>query len=232
MKSSAAVIEVVVGEVVDAHALRRQAVPGVEIPREQRGHAGLLVVAEVVPADLAVIVGQAVWIRDGLRQQQRPRVLVGVAGEQHHFRRLEVLDAVGDVGHAGHAALAVHFDRRDVRARDDLQAACLLRLRDRRHRGRVLRVHVAAALVAEAVIHAGGTALIRPRVDGGRPRKRMPAEAGGSRRHHVGETRSRAAAASDTRARADLRRCCRGGSMRPRMLPAWPDTPISYSTLS
>ena len=31
-----AVIEVVVGEVVDGHALRRQAVPGVEVEREQR----------------------------------------------------------------------------------------------------------------------------------------------------------------------------------------------------
>ena len=39
MKSSAGVIEVVVGPVVDGDALRRQAVPAVQVEREQRRDA-------------------------------------------------------------------------------------------------------------------------------------------------------------------------------------------------
>ena len=77
----AGVVEVVVGPVVDGDALRRQAVPVVQVAREQRGDAGALVVAEVVPADLAVVVRQAVGIGLRFRQQQQAHVLVDIAGD-------------------------------------------------------------------------------------------------------------------------------------------------------
>ena len=119
--------------------------------------------AEVVPADLPVIVRQAVWKRLRLREQQQARVLVGVAGEQHDLGRLEVLDAVGDVVHAGHAALVVDVDRWSrARACTTLRLAGRLRARNGRDVRAVLRIHMAAAAVAEAVVHARRAVLIGP----------------------------------------------------------------------
>ena len=63
-----------------------------------------------MPADLAVVVRQAVRVRLRLRQQQQPHVLVGVARQQDDFRRLEVLRAVDEVVDAGHPALRVDLD--------------------------------------------------------------------------------------------------------------------------
>ena len=92
----AGVIEVVVGPVVDRDALRRQPVPVVEVEREQRGDGRAGVVAEVVPADLAVLFDEPVGKRLRLRQQQHAHVLVGVAGEQHDLGGLEVFLAALD----------------------------------------------------------------------------------------------------------------------------------------
>ena len=89
-------VEVVVGPVVDRDALRRQPVPVVEVEREQRGERRAGVVAEVVPADLAAVVGEPVGERLRLREQQHAHVLVGVAGEQHHVGGLEVFLAALD----------------------------------------------------------------------------------------------------------------------------------------
>jgi hypothetical protein len=75
----APVIEVVVRPIVDRHALGRQAVPGVRVPREERRDAGERVMAEVVAADLPVIVRQAFGVGLRLREQQQPRVLVRIA---------------------------------------------------------------------------------------------------------------------------------------------------------
>ena len=62
------------------------------------------VVAEVVPADLAAVVGEPVGERLRLRQQQHAHVLVGVAGEQHHVGGLEVFLAALEIDDAAHAA--------------------------------------------------------------------------------------------------------------------------------
>jgi hypothetical protein len=62
------VIEVVVGEVVDGDALRRQPVPAIEFPRKQREHRTGLVMREVVAPDLAVIVSEAARILRRRRQ--------------------------------------------------------------------------------------------------------------------------------------------------------------------
>ena len=203
-----------------------------EVERKERRDARALIVAEVVTADLLVVVRQAVRKRLRLRQQQQPGVLVGVAGEQHDFRRLKVLDAVGDVVDAGHAAAAVDFDRRHVRARDDLQVAGRLRAGNRRDRGRILGVHVAAAAIAEAVVHAGRPVLVRARVDGGGTGERQTTRSCGRPTPSSRGTHCRAAAASDT---ARLRGPSNGlprGSILPLMFPAWPETPTSYSILS
>src|SRR5690348_10949868 len=48
--------------------------------------------------------------------------------------------------------------------------------RNRRHGRRIFRRHVTAAAVAEAVVHARATAVVYLGIDGGGPRKRMPAE--------------------------------------------------------
>ncbi len=58
-------VEIIVGPVVDRRALSRQAVPVVELEREQRSHRIAGVVGHVVPAHLAAIVGEPV--REGAR---------------------------------------------------------------------------------------------------------------------------------------------------------------------
>ena len=58
-------VEVVIRPVFDRNALGRQAVPVVQVPREKRGHARGLVVAEVVLPHLAMGVRESVRI--GLR---------------------------------------------------------------------------------------------------------------------------------------------------------------------
>ena len=211
MKSSAAVIEVVVGPVVHGHALRRQAVPAVQVEGEERGHRRAGGVREVVPADLAVIVRQA--LREGLRrrEQQQPRVLVGVGREQHHLGRLEELLLAGHVGDPGDLALVVHLDLRDVRFGHDLEAPGLLRARNRRDVRAVLGVHVAAAAIAEAVVHARRAVLVAPGVDGRRAGERVPAERLGRCRSCDRDSRCCAAAASGRAAGAAPRRCCRAG---------------------
>jgi len=56
----AGMIEIVIRPVVDRDPLRRQAVPVVELEREQRRHRIAGVVAEIMPADLPAIVGKPV----------------------------------------------------------------------------------------------------------------------------------------------------------------------------
>ncbi len=74
-----------------------------------------------------------------------------------------------------------------MRARHDFQLPGFLRARNGRHVRAVLGVDVAAALVAEAVIHARGAILIGARVDRGGPGKRVPAEAARRRGHQIDE---------------------------------------------
>ena len=62
------VIEIVVREVVDARPLARKPVPVADIVREEGVHLPPLVVAEIVSADLPVVVGEA--LREGLRTGQ------------------------------------------------------------------------------------------------------------------------------------------------------------------
>ena len=129
--------------------------------------------------------------------------------------------------------LRVDFDRRDVRFGHDLKPPGRLRLRNRRDRGRVLRVDVTAAARCSSRDTRTPERFWYARVvDRRRPGERMPAERARGRRHHVGEAGAaqrrhrilaRARALEDVAARD---RSC------PLMLPACPDTPISYSTLS
>ena len=91
------VIEVVVRPIVHRDTLRRQSVPVVQVPRKQSGHARTLVVAEVVPAHLAVVVRKPVRKRLRLREQQHPHVLVDVACEEHDVRGLKIFVAVLEI---------------------------------------------------------------------------------------------------------------------------------------
>ena len=123
MKSRIGVVEVVVGPIINRDALRRQAVPRVEVVRKERSHTRARVVTEVVPAHLSVIVRQPGGIGAGFRQQQQADVFVGVRGDQDDPRGLEVLIASHDVVDAGHASVRAHLERRDVRASDHLEVA-------------------------------------------------------------------------------------------------------------
>ena len=127
-------IEVVISPVVDGDTLGGGAVPVIQIEREQGGHAGAGVVAEVVPTDLAPIVPQTVRVGPRFREQQHAHVFVHVAGEQDDVPRLEIFLTVLDVVHAGGATIAVDFDRGRVRPSDDRQTACIHCLWDRGHR--------------------------------------------------------------------------------------------------
>jgi hypothetical protein len=111
--------------------------------------------AEVVAADLSVVVRQTPGECLRLREQQHADVLVGVTREENYLRRLKVLDAIADVGDAGHDPVAVDVNGRDLRTRDDLEMAGCLRTRNGRDRGRILCVDVTPAAITEAVIHAG-----------------------------------------------------------------------------
>ncbi len=51
-------VEIVVGSLVDGHALRRQSVPRPKVERKQRCHGRALVRTEVVPPYLRMVVGQ------------------------------------------------------------------------------------------------------------------------------------------------------------------------------
>ena len=62
-KVQAGMIEVVVGEIVDGHALRRQSVPVVQIHGKQRRHTATGRMRQIVLADLPAIVGEAVRVR-------------------------------------------------------------------------------------------------------------------------------------------------------------------------
>ena len=202
--------------------------------REQSADRAACVVAEVVPADLAVIVREAVRERLRFRQQQQPHVLVGVAREQHDLGRLKVLRAALQIRDAGDAA-------RIVRRRSTSRARSVTTLSGRVvcAFGIVVTAVEPLALtwqpprVAEAVIHARrcGSGSVRELIAAG-PGNGVPSEAARGGRHHLGE-----AGAAQRRhrilavARA-LRRCCRARSIVPLMLPALPETPISYSTLS
>src|SRR4029077_17073693 len=79
------------------------------------------------------------------------------------------------------------FERSHVRARNNFEAACCLCLGDRGDRGRALCIHVAAAAIAKAVVHASRTILVRLRVDRGWSVERMPAERSGGCRHQIDE---------------------------------------------
>ena len=150
------------------------------------GRAG--VVAEVVPADLAAVVGEPVGERLRLREQQHAHVLVGVAGEQHHVGGLEVFLAALEIDDAAHAAAAfVDRDAGHDRLRHHAEPPGGDRLGDGAHRGRVLGVDVAAAAVAEAVIEAARAVVVGLRVDRGRAGEGMPAEPARGGRHVLGE---------------------------------------------
>ena len=68
-----------------------------------------------------------------------------------------------------------------------LEAPARLRARDRRDRGRVLGVDVAAAAVAEAVVLAGCALVVAFAVDSGRTGERMPAESPRGAGHELRE---------------------------------------------
>ena len=182
-------VEIVVGPVVDRDTLRRQPVPRADVEREQRRDRRALVMAEVVLSHLAVVVRETVGKRRRLREQQQPRVLVTETGEEHDLGRLEELLAVREIGDAARAALRIDVDGRDRGAGDGLELVGRLCARNRRDRRRVLGVDVAAAGVAETVIHAARSILVAARIDRRRPGKRMPAQRLGGRRHFLVEGR-------------------------------------------
>ena len=57
-------------------------------------HSRACPMADVMLAHLAVIVGQAIRIRFGFREQQQAVVFVCVGRQQHNFGGLEILLAV------------------------------------------------------------------------------------------------------------------------------------------
>ena len=141
--------------------------------------------AEIMAAHLSVVVRKAVRVRLRFGQEEQPDVFIHVARDHDDLGRLEVLLAVRHVRDAGDPPLSVDLYRRDRRPRDHLQPPCCLSARNRGHGRRVLRVHVTAAGVAEAVIHAARAVLIRLGVDPRRAGKRMPAERARRARHLV-----------------------------------------------
>ncbi len=100
---------------------------------------------------------------------------------------MEIRLVVLQVTNTADAPVTVHVDARDVGSCDHLQAARLLGLRDRRDRGRALGANVAAAATAEAVVDAGRSVAVGPRVDRRRPRERMPPEPSRRPGHELGE---------------------------------------------
>ena len=71
-------------------------------------------VAEIMLANLAVIVRQTVRVCFGFRKQQQARVLVSVGGEQNGFGGLEVFVAFADVLDAGNPAVRAGHDASDL----------------------------------------------------------------------------------------------------------------------
>src|SRR5581483_8917075 len=100
-------------------ALRRRAVPVIDVEREQRRHAATgsaSVMSEVVFPDLTVVVGEAV--RVGLRfgEQKHSRIFVGVRSEQDDSGRLKILPAVSQIPNAGYAAARIRDYAGDLSA--------------------------------------------------------------------------------------------------------------------
>src|SRR5262249_51679649 len=157
---------------------------------------------------------------------------VGVAGEPPHGGGLPVLSAALEIaGAAPAAAPLVARAAGDDRLRHRRDPAGRQRLGNRAHGGRVLGVDVAAAAVAEAVVEAARAIVVVLRIDRGRAGERVPAELARGRRHALGEF-----AAGERR--HGILACARSFKMLPRLsivpltLPAWPEMPTSYSTLS
>ena len=182
-------VEVVVGPVVDGDPLRGQAVPGVQVVGEQRGDPRPLMMAEIVPADLRVVVREAEGPGPRPGHQEQAHVLVGVAGGEDEPGRLEELFPILQIGDAGHPPLVVGLDAPDVGMRDHLEPPRGLGPGNRRHRGRVLGVDVAPAPVAEAVVHASRSPLVGAGVDGGGSGKRLPPQRARRIRHPLQEAR-------------------------------------------
>ena len=140
-----------------ATPLGRQAVPVVQVALEQRGHRRALVVAHVVPADLAGVVGQAVGESVGFGKQQQAHVLVGVAGQQHGLGGLEEVLVAFDVFDAGRAAFRIGDHPRHPRIRNDFQVAGFQRFGNGGEASGAFRTQMAAAAAAKAVVLAGRT---------------------------------------------------------------------------
>ena len=142
----------------------------------------------VVASDLSVVVGEAIRKRLRFRQQQQAHVFVGVAREQHDIGGLEVFDAVLEIRDAGRApGLFVHVDARHMGTRHHREPFRFERFRYRRDMRPVLRVDVAPAARAKAVIDARRTLVVHDGIDQRSAGERSPAELLRSAGHVLGE---------------------------------------------
>src|SRR5262245_34070254 len=176
-------IEVVVRPIVHGYALRGCAIPVVQIEWKQRADGAGNVVAEVMTADLPMIVGETVRIRFGFREQQETYIFINVSANQNDIGRLEKLLSAFDVSYTGSPPVFVHFDSRHACVSHDAEAPRLHRLWNRRYGSRTLCINVTAALVAVSMVGATRTSLIGSAGDCGRRDERMPTERA-SRHHH------------------------------------------------
>ena len=176
-KIQRAVIKVVVCPVVHPHALCGHAVPIVDIFGEQRSERGRGVMRHVVPPHLPVVIHQPFGERFRLRQQQQTHILIGVTRHQHHLGRLKIFHAVFEISHARDArGLFIDLDFQHMRTRNHGETLGLQRLGYGGHRCGILRVHMTAAAIAVAVIHARRAFVVGYRVDRSRTGERRPAQ--------------------------------------------------------
>ena len=190
-------------------------------------------VRHVVLADLPAVVGQAVRVGVGGREQQQADVLVDVGGEDHDPGRLLLQRAVlVEVLDAGDLALIVAEDLHHPAVGPDLELAGLLGVPDRGDEGARLGVVPAA--------EAGCSSRSRCTPAGRRsPRWRSPPAAGrgGSRGWPCPSAPARrspverSGGIGNSRARGDSKGLP-PSIIWPLMLPACPETPIRYSTWS
>src|SRR5262245_38093320 len=96
-ETKACVVKVVVSPIIDHHGLRVRPVPKIQIDREEAEYFAASPVADVMLADLPMVIRKPVGIRLRLRQQQQTHIFIRVCAKQNHLRGLEELLAIPQV---------------------------------------------------------------------------------------------------------------------------------------
>src|SRR5580704_15613440 len=115
---------------------------------------------EVMPAHLAVVVGQSAGIGLGFRKQQEPGVFVGVRSNQNNFGRLKEFFLISKILDARHSAIGSRDDASYMRAIEDLQVLRLHRFGNSGDSGRVFGRDMAPAGGAVTVVGTPAPAFV------------------------------------------------------------------------